>query len=433
MRVTEDHAVTRAEDSAARPANHDRERRSIGPPAMVALACLGLYVAAAFADAETDLETRILFGLAVVSFGFVGAILASRVPGNVIGGMLLAASVMMSVGAAAGSYAVFGTREGAPRLPGVEVAALLNQVLFFYPVVIVLIGIPLVFPTGRLLSGRWRWLVWLAIVAMLALTAVNLFYPGPVAGGPTVNPLGSQDLVPLLEGLNAFASWTSVVGFGGAALSVVLRYRRGTAIERQQVKWLAAVAAVAAVAFPTSILAPSLAIGDTFFLLGFIALIGLPIAIAVAILRYRLYDIDRIISRTIGWGLVTGALLAAFTVAVLVLQTALARITQGQTLAVAASTLLAFAMFQPLRRRIQSIVDRRFDRARYDAEQTVLDFTDRLRDQLDLEALGQEVGRVAAETVRPESAGLWLRTVPDGAGGARSVTISERSGARMRL
>ena len=179
--------------------------------------------------------------------------------------------------------------------------------------------------------------------------------------------------------LDAFASWSSVIGFGGAVLAVAIRYGRGDEVERHQLKWLIAVALVAAVAFPFAFIVPESFGGEIAFLVGLLALMALPIAIAIAILRYRLYNIDRIISRTIGWTLVSGLLVASFAVLVVGLQAVLAGVTQGETLAVAASTLVASALFQPVRRTVQRAVDRRFDRARYDAQRTAEMFAERLR------------------------------------------------------
>ena len=146
----------------------------------------------------------------------------------------------------------------------------------------------------------------------------------------------------------------------------------------------------------------------------------MPIAIGVAILRYRLYDIDRLISRTVGWAIVTLVLLAVFGAGIVAIQAILVGVTQGETLAVAASTLAAFALFQPVRRRVQKAVDRRFDRARYDAARVVDGFSERLRDQLELATLGTEIVRVASETVRPASAAVWLRATGQRHGGGDS-------------
>jgi hypothetical protein len=189
---------------------------------------------------------------------------------------------------------------------------------------------------------------------------------------------------------------------------VVIRFRRGASVERQQLKWLIAVASVAAVAFPTSFILPESAVADAAFMVGLLALFALPIAIAVAVLRYRLYDIDRIISRTIAWAVISAVLIAAFAILVVGLQAALAGLTQGQTLAVAASTLIAFSLFQPVRRRVQGIVDRRFDRSSYDAQRTADAFAARMRDQVDLGTLARDLELTVSGAVRPTTTALWV-------------------------
>jgi uncharacterized membrane protein YfcA len=210
--------------------------------------------------------------------------------------------------------------------------------------------------------------------------------------------------VPILE---ALASVT-VVAFGLAVLAVVLRYRRAGAVERQQLKWLFAVVVVAAVAFPIALLLPESLLAQAALIVGLLSLLALPLAIGVAVMRYRLYEIDRLISRTIAWGVVSALLLAAFLVPMIALPALLDDVTQGDTLAVAASTLLAAALFQPVRHRVQRTVDRRFDRARYDAQRTADAFAERLRHEVDLDAIGQELEGVVAEAMRPSRATLWL-------------------------
>ena len=199
-----------------------------------------------------------------------------------------------------------------------------------------------------------------------------------------------------------------IVGFAAAVVAVVVRYRRADEVERHQLKWLIAVAAVAAVAFPVAFIVPPSPVADAAFLAGLLALLALPLAIGIAILRYRLYDIDRIISRTIGWAVVSGLLVGAFAILVVGLQAALTGVTQGETLAVAASTLVAFALFQPVRRTVQRAVDRRFDRSRYDAQLTADAFAERLRDEVDLDTLAAELERTVSSAIRPTAASLWL-------------------------
>jgi hypothetical protein len=200
--------------------------------------------------------------------------------------------------------------------------------------------------------------------------------------------------------------------FVASIVSLLVRFARSDGVERLQLRWL--VTGLAAVVFAVPIgfalfalFGPS--IEGLAWLPAIIAFTLPPMAIGIAVLRYRLYEIDRLISRTIGWALVTGTLLAVFGGAVIGLQALLSDVTQGETLAVAASTLVAFALFQPLRRRVQSTVNQRFDRARVDADRTATAFADRLRDQIDLGGLEADIAGTIETALRPTSTGVWIR------------------------
>jgi hypothetical protein len=222
---------------------------------------------------------------------------------------------------------------------------------------------------------------------------------------------GLADIDWLVGTLVALSVVSIVFGIGGAAVAIWVRFRRGDPVERQQVKWLLADAGVAVIAFPFALVLGSsdslLAIGA--WLIGFLAFLALPIAIGIAILRYRLYEIDRIISRTIAYVLVTGVLAVVFAAAILLSQTLLAPLEGENTIAVALSTLVVAGLFQPLRRRVQRVVDRRFNRARYDAERAVAALATQLRDEVDLENVSADVLEVVARTVAPATLGLWLQ------------------------
>jgi hypothetical protein len=203
------------------------------------------------------------------------------------------------------------------------------------------------------------------------------------------------------------------------AVAVGSRFMRARGDTREQMKWfLGAVAVVALTVVPSTVLTSTAFTGTTtseeqqfglYDILGSGGLALVPIAIGVAILRYRLYDIDRLISRTLGWALSTVVLLGVFGTGIVAIQAVLAGVTQGQTLAVAASTLVAAALFQPVRQRVQGAVDRRFDRARYDTARVIEGFSGRVRDELELGTLNDEIKRVATDAVRPASATIWLR------------------------
>ncbi len=368
------------------------------------------YVIGSALDPITEPLPAVIIGMVVTSFVVVGALLFTRVPGNPIGALLLAAGSIQAFGAAVGAYADVG-QVAAPPWPAWPLAAILANLTFTYPIVIALIGVPLIFPDGRFPSPRYRWIAWLAIIAMIGQTFVDLFGSATVGAANLPNPLRIPALEPILSIVGALVALTSIVGFGGAAAAVATRFRHGDRIVREQTKWLVAVAAVATIAFPTAFIvaqwAPELA--DVFFLIGILTMVALPVAIGIAVLRYRLFEIDRIISRTISYAGITGILALVYGGAILLLSELLSTVAQGQTVAVAASTLAVFALFQPLRRRVQRVVDRRFDRARYDGARTVAAFSERLRSETDMRTLTDDLAATATTTVAPTSLGIWLR------------------------
>ena len=197
-------------------------------------------------------------------------------------------------------------------------------------------------------------------------------------------------------------------------------------------KWLVAVASVAAVSLPTALVVPITAVSNALILVALGAVAFLPIAIGIAVLRYRLYEIDRIISRTIGWALVTGVLVGSFALLVLGLTALLEPLTGGNTLAVAGSTLIVVALFAPLRSTVQRAVDRRFDRGRYDGEKTLAALGERLRDEVDLEVIRADVLATVETSVRPSRVGLWLKARDDISERTEAVTISGRPARSMQ-
>ena len=201
--------------------------------------------------------------------------------------------------------------------------------------------------------------------------------------------------------------------------AVITRYRRGDRIVRLQIRWFVTAVALlplsgVAILIEVALRSAGGAGADApnaliTVLVSYAVVLALPIAIGIAVTRYRLYEIDRLISRTIGWALVTGVLVAVFAGTVVGLQAILDRVTQGETLAVAASTLVAFALFQPVRRRVQAAVDHRFDRARYDGDRTAAAFAERLREQVDLAGLEADIAGVVDGALRPTTVGVWIR------------------------
>jgi len=198
------------------------------------------------------------------------------------------------------------------------------------------------------------------------------------------------------------------VGIFGAVASVVVRYRRAARVQRQQIKWLATASAILALVLPIDV-ALSSVLGGAAFVASTVAVLGLPVAVGIAILRHRLYDVDVVINRALVYGALTAALAATYLGAVLLLQLLLSGVTANNGLAIAGSTLAVAALFQPARRRIQALVDRRFYRRKYDAARTLERFGAQLRDEVNLDALGDELRAVVAETMQPAHVTLWLR------------------------
>ena len=367
------------------------------------------FLTARMFDPSGDIGGTVIFAIGIGSFAIVGALLIGRVPANPIGVLLLIDGSTLSAAMVIGTYADLGALQ-VPPWPWSGPARLVQTTLFVYPFVIALIGVPLVFPDGHLPSHRFRWAVRITIANMV-MWALASTLRALLDGPPTVGIPDRAGLDLVLGALFACFFVTTVVGFGSAVIAVWLRFRRGDSVQRQQVKWLMAVVGLAAIVLPLSFVPidANPEVANVLTTVVILTLFALPIVIAIAVLRYRLYELDRIISRTVGWAIVTGILVAIFGGVVVALQGVLSDFTQGQTLAVAASTLAAFALFQPIRRRVQAAVDRRFDRARYNGRRIVELFADQLRNEVDLAKLRSALLATADRAVRPVGAEVWLR------------------------
>jgi hypothetical protein len=345
--------------------------------------------------------------LMAITFGTVGLLISVRVPGNRIGWLFAAIGLGSALQELIAAYVLYGGLVAPGALPWVAEIAWFEAWDWVPVAGIATTFLFLLFPDGRPPSPRWRPVAWLAAGAILVASIFQSIQPGPIDSAEFLdNPLGLN--------IGELAGPVGGVGFGALVLAVVLsvtsmvvRFRRSRLIEREQLKWFASAAVLAGLVFAG--LGAIDSANKAFQILTIVALLGLPISAGIAILRYRLYDIDRIISRTVSYGAVTGILAVVFIGTILVTQTVLASFFSSNSVAVAASTLVAAALFQPLRRRIQSLVDRRFNRSRYDAEQTVTAFGARLRDEVDLANLDAEVRQVVAATVAPVTVGVWIR------------------------
>jgi hypothetical protein len=352
----------------------------------------------------------------VVVDATVGAIMASRRPENPVGWLLCLSGVAVGTSSFASQYAIHALLARPGSLPAGEALAWIAA--WQLPVMIGLqVSYLLLFPTGRLPSRRWRWTAWLVVAFVLAGVVLSAFSPGAYLGslGPIRNPLGIEGLTGAYKAL-LYAG--APLLFGAAVLSLFVRLRRAEGLERQQLKWFAYAAAMFAlgivlIVIPLAIDTPSWfvrAATAVFTAAG----TTVPVAIGIAILRYRLYDIDRIINRTLVYGSLTALLAVVYLGGVISSQYAFRTLTgQGSQLAIVASTLAIAALFNPLRKRIQAFVDRRFYRSRYDARKTLESFSSKLRDETDLDALNDELVGVVGETMQPAHASLWLR--PSGA------------------
>jgi len=358
----------------------------------------------------------IVWLFAQLAFAIVGGLIGLRRPENNIGRILLVAAFLTLVQSTSGQYANLTTSGQNAQLPGDVAVAWLAAWTFVPGFVIFVVFLPLLFPTGRLLSPRWRLMGW-ATVAFTALTTVALaLKPGPIEDLPIDNPLGIESAAQLIEALYLWGfPFIGVCGLV-ASSSLIMRFRRSSGIERQQLKSFGA----STLLFLFFVVATGLgdALGFLDFSIwvevaGLVSLLLMPASIAVAIFRYRLYDIDRIISRTLAYAVLTAVLVGGYFLAVLALQSVLP-LPEDSPLIVAASTLGVVAAFGRLRTRVQHIVDHRFNRARYDASLTIEDFGSRLRAETDLDSLSAELLATANRTLQPSHASLWLATEADG-------------------
>lgn len=353
-----------------------------------------------------------------VAFLIVGALIVSRRPRNPIGWIYLVALTLISFGGSGNvsdqyAYYALATRPGS--LPATEWVVWAGRVVLIPAFSTLIFFSLLLFPDGRLPSSRWRPVAIAAVVAVVALTLQTAFTPEPVLVAtnlPVENPAG----IAVLGGLAGLAiplMLLTVAVLGASAAAIVVRFRAARGVERQQLKWFAygaaVIPAVAVLALGLPFVAPKGIPWLDSSNLWPLSVAGIPIATAIAILRYRLYDIDVLINRTLVYGAMSAVLAATYVVAILTFEALLSAFTAGSELAVALSTLAVVAAFAPVRSAIQRFVDRRFYRARYDAGRTLDAFSVRLRDQVALDSVRATLLDAVGDTVQPASASVWLR------------------------
>jgi hypothetical protein len=390
---------------------------------LLALGCVGNAAGVALSVANgsfrQDLGDTLIGRAAFAAFLVVGCLILARRPGNIIGWIFAAVGLLTMTGGLVEPYAEYAyvTRPGS--LPAPLVAAWVFTWVWDPAIILTFVFPLLLFPTGRSLSARWRPVVWLAVGLTAAETVLGALKPSLLLpdGRTVANPIGvvgvgnvnANMLRTVLDGL-------ALLLLGAAICSLVVRFQRSHGAERQQLKWFTYAGGLVLLAPLSTGLLPDL--GN----LPFVVVIALPISVGIAILRYRLYDIDRLINRTLVYGALTALLGAVYAAAVLVLGQLFGGVGGNPpSWAVAGATLAVAALFRPARHRIQAVVDRRFNRRKYDAARTVEGFTVRLRDEIDLDTLSMELLTVVDQTMQPTKASLWLRS---------SVQASPKSRAR---
>ncbi len=365
--------------------------------------------------ARGETKSDQLFGMFMLGYATVGLLVASRRPGNPLGWIMLVIAVASALALLTEAYAAGRSR------PAYVQVAWFGTSMWWVWIGLSLVFLPMLFPDGRALSPRWRSVGWLGALAMTVLVVATAFKPGRLDIEERIpNPYGAHgaaaDAVAALYVLGNVALALAVVLSG---TSLVLRFSRSQGIQRVQLKWFAfagllAIAgilvALAGVAFPGGWHEPVSTAG--WFTSMFGCLVGIPAAIGIAMLRHRLWDIDRVINRTLVYGALTAALAAVYLGSVLLFRLALRPWVGESQLAVAASTLAVAGLFRPVRSRIQAAVDRRFFRSRYNTARTLETFSGRLRDELDLDTLGRALRNVVGDTMQPAHVSLWVREAP---------------------
>lgn len=343
--------------------------------------------------------------LGFASFAVVGSLLVARRPGNLVSWIMVAVALYGSLATALEMYAARLLASGAEPNGLAYLGGWLAGWYGYALVALIIIFLPLFFPTGRLVSRRWRWAPLIVVIGLGGFIALSLFaetFTLLVGGHTIANPLGRPGMPPADQHpLYTVLLGMILTGLLGSLLSVFVRYMRSGDLERRQLRWFLFVLAF----FPISFV-----MGDTLGdVLVAAVIIALPAAVGIAILRYRLYDIDIIIRKTLQYGLLSALLALVYFGSVILLQAAVGPAMEDSPLLIVFSTLLIAALFGALRVRVQRFIDRRFYRSRYDAAQTLAQFAQHARDEVELEALSAELVRVVEETMQPTVAFLWLR------------------------
>jgi hypothetical protein len=357
---------------------------------------------------ETDDVSVVANLITLLPFSVVGAIVASRQPRNAIGWLFCGVGVTVGLNSFAGDFAEFWLASGfGPRSPG-ETAAWFSSWLWFLLVFVPMSSLLLLFPDGRLPSPRWRPVAWGVVLGTAGGVVGNALRAGPLVDFPQIaNPYGVDS--PVVGMVGVAGGIVAAGSMVASAVSLIVRLRRSGRVERQQIKWLAYGGAVMVGGVCAGALAIPWNVPVSITIMS-VSLLGLPVFTGIAIVRHHLYDIDILINRTLVYATLTATLTLVYFGGVAGLQRLLSPVMgEGNGLAVVASTLLIAALFNPLRRRIQAFIDRRFYRRKYDARKTLEAFSAKLRDETDLKALNDELVNVVRETMQPAHVSFWVR------------------------
>ncbi|MFN8622450.1 MAG: hypothetical protein U0869_17080 [Chloroflexota bacterium] len=373
---------------------------------------LALFAAAGPRDDLLELDPNTVGGLGLgIAYGVTGWFIATRRPGNVNGWIMLVIAVTQALEFFASVSVLYGYRVAPGSVPFVDLLSWVAMWAWMPGFTLLITFQLLLFPDGRLPSRRWRPVAWLAGLALGLMIVPTALVSWPLRGEALLgDSTVASDAISLSSTLQQIGLLLAAIAAVLSVASVILRFRHAHGLERQQLKWfawavsitVAAVFAISFVSLPDIVAYPAAVLGTAVT----------PVAMGVAILRYRLFEIDRIVSRTLAWLVISVVLVAVFAAVILVLQAVLVPVTGGDTIAVATSTLVAAALFTPVRARVQRAVDRRFNRARYDADRTVARFAQRLRTGADLPTVSDGLGGVVREALAPATVSVWIKGGP---------------------
>lgn len=371
---------------------------------------LSTYVASATPEAVRTADLAFSFGVAV--FAFVGAVIVARQPTNRIGWLFCAIGILWVTGDLAGRYSTYAFLTGSGDGTLAFLGAWYGEWYWFAFLMLTFSLLPQLFPTGRPMAGGWELFARIVFVFSVVVAAITMFENELILIGTDAvidNPFGIPGFRDIEEGAAAIPLLAGgLVAILGGATAIVLRFRRSRGEERLQLKWFT----LAVLALVAQFVAQSFFGGEEghpYPLIDGVALALVPISAAIAILRYRLYDIDLVINRALVYAVLSAILAGAYLGIVVLLQSALSPFTAESDLAVAGSTLAVAGLFRPVRARVQAFIDRRFYRHKYDAAETLEEFASSLRDEVDLETLSKELVQVVSSTMQPAHAALWLR------------------------